>query len=63
MIRLSLSEAEAFLLLLCLECFLPDSSEAEEEALGELLRKLQSLSPSAPFRSALEARESRFQGL
>jgi hypothetical protein len=63
MIRLSLSEAEAFLLLLCVECFLPDSSEAEEEALGELLRKLQSLSPSAHFRSALEARESRFQGL
>jgi hypothetical protein len=59
MIRLSLSEAEAFLLLLCVECFLPDSSEAEAEALGELLRKLQSLSLSAPFHTAKEARKVR----
>jgi hypothetical protein len=60
-IRLSLSEAEAFLLLLCLESFLPESSEPEAEALENLLGKLQSLSPSAPFSSAKEAREKRFQ--
>jgi hypothetical protein len=59
MIRLSLSEAEAFLLLLCVECFPPDGSEAEAEALEELLSKLQSLSLSAPFHTAKEARKAR----
>ena len=59
MIRLSLPEAEAFLLLLSVESFLPESTEAEAEALESLLLKLQSLSLSAPFHTAKEARKVR----
>lgn len=61
MIRLRLSKAEAFLLLLCLESFLPEASEDEAEALEALLFKLQASAPAAPFKSATEARKSRFQ--
>jgi hypothetical protein len=59
MIRLSFSQAEAFLLLLCVESFLPESREAEAEELESLLLKLQSLSLSAPFHTAKEARKVR----
>jgi hypothetical protein len=56
--RLSLSEAEAFALLLSLECFLPDATEKEAEAIESLLIKAQGLQVCAPFRSAKEARLS-----
>lgn len=61
MIRLRLSKHESFLLLLCLESFLPEASEGEAEALEALLFKLQASAPAAPFKSATEARKSRFQ--
>lgn len=61
MIRLLLSQEEAFFLLLSLESFLPEAEEEELEALEGLLEKLQKLSPASPFRSASEARQKRFQ--
>lgn len=60
MIRLSLSKGESFLLVLALESFLLEASGAEAEALESLLIKAQRLSPSAPFRSAAEARKRGF---
>lgn len=60
MIRLRLSKQESFLLLLCLESFLPEATEGEAEALEALLFKLQESAPAAPFKSATEARKSRF---
>jgi hypothetical protein len=56
MIKLSLSKAEAFALLLSLESFLPDATQKEAEAIESLLIKAQSLQACAPFRSAKEAR-------
>jgi hypothetical protein len=58
MIKLSLSKAEAFLLLLCIESFLPEATDQEAESLEGLLIKAQSLQPCAPFKSAKEARLS-----
>ncbi len=56
--KLSLSPAEAFLLLLSLESFQPEATEKEAEALESLLIKAQGLHVCAPFRSATEARLS-----
>lgn len=61
MIKLRLSKHESFLLLLCLESFLPEASEGEAEALEALLFKLQASAPAAPFKTAIEARYSRSQ--
>jgi hypothetical protein len=60
MIRLPLSKKEAFFLLLSLESFLPEAEEEELETLESLLEKLQKLSLPSPFRTATEARYSRF---
>ena len=60
MIRLPLSKEEAFFLLLSLESFLPEAEEEELETLESLLEKLQKLSLPSPFRTATEARYSRF---
>jgi hypothetical protein len=60
MTRLSLSKEEAFFLLLSLESFLPEAEEEELETLESLLEKLQKLSLTSPFRTATEARYSRF---
>lgn len=59
MIRLRLSKQESFLLLLCLESFLPEATEEEAEALEALLFRLHESAPAAPFKTATEARKSR----
>lgn len=60
MIRLVLSETEAFTVLLALETFLPEATDSEADTLSNVLGRLSSHGLASPYRTATEARHSRF---
>ena len=61
MVKLSLSPAEAFALLLASESFLPESPESLSEALASAKGKLAHTGAASPFTSAAEALKGGFQ--
>lgn len=61
MIRLPLTEAEAFALLLASESFLAEAPEEAAEALTSASAKLSLTGVASPFRSAAEALTEGFR--
>jgi hypothetical protein len=59
MLRLSLSQSEAFTVLLAIESFLPEATDSEAEALSNVLGRLSSHGLASPYRTATEARYRR----
>lgn len=60
MLRLSLSHSEAFIVLLAIETFLPEATDAEAEILSDVLGRLSNYGLASPFKTATEARYRRF---
>jgi len=57
---MKLSRSEAFMLLYLVESHLPQAEPEDLPTLEALLEALQATLPAAPFRTATEARYSRF---
>jgi len=55
---MKLSRSQAFMLLYLVESYLPQADHDELPTLEALLEALQTLSPAAPFRTAIEARHA-----